>query len=114
MDGKTHMRLPLSYTNNGTEANSIFELLAIPVWKSGMADGIPHFWVMQDGVSLLLVESDVTKNGQQQVVQPGETADYVLEYIVRTDSPVEVEVTYDTANGRMFAGKAAGRVYPAA
>ena len=39
-----------------------------------MADGIQHFWVMQDGVSLLLVETDVTKQGHYQQLQPGETA----------------------------------------
>ena len=111
VDGEKHMMLNLEYTNNGTEECSIFELLAIPVWKSGMADGIPHFWVMQDGASLLLVESDVTKHGQDQILQPGETADYVLEYIVRTDSPVEVEVNYPTYDGNLFAGKAAGKVY---
>ncbi|MBQ6067680.1 MAG: hypothetical protein IJK89_12775 [Clostridia bacterium] len=106
----THMLLHMAYTNRGDRENSVFELLAIPVWKSGMADGKPHLWVMQDGVSLLLVETEQTKHGQDQLVKPGETAEYVLEYIVRSDSPVEVEVNYMTSDGE-FAGKAAGKVY---
>lgn len=111
VDGETHMLLHLEYTNKGKEENSIFELLSIPVWKSGMADGKPHFWVMQDGVSLNLVESDITKHGQDQLVGNGKTEEYVLEYIVRTDSPIEVEVNYDMFNGGQFEGKAAGKVY---
>ena len=112
VDGRAHMLLHLTYTNNGTETNSLFELLAIPVWKSGMADGIQHFWVMQDGVSLLLLESELTKNGRTQLVQPGETAEYVLEYLVRSDSPIEVEVNYGKLyTGALYDGKAAGRVY---
>ena len=109
-DGGTHMLLHVEYTNMGDRENSVFELLAIPVWKSGMADGKPHLWVMQDGVSLLTVETEQTKQGQQQLVQPGQTAEYVLEYIVRSDSPVEVEVNYMTSDGE-FNGKAAGKVY---
>ena len=110
-DGGTHMLLHLEYTNRGAQENSVFERLAIPVWKNGMADGKPHLWVMQDGVSLLMVETDQTRHGREQLVQPGETAEYVLEYIVRSDSPVEVEVNYMTANGGEFDGKAAGKIY---
>lgn len=111
VDGETHMKLHLEYTNKGTQENSIFELLAIPVWKNGMADGKPHLWVMQDGVSLLLVENEQTKQGQQQLVQPGKSEEYVLEYIVRSDSPIEVEANYMSADGGEFDGKAAGKVY---
>lgn len=106
----THMLLHLEYTNKGTAENSVFERLAIPVWMNGMADGKPHLWVMQDGVSLLMVETELTKHGQDQLVQPGETAEYVLEYVVRSDSPIEAEVNYMTNSGE-FAGKAAGKVY---
>ena len=109
-DDGTHMLLHLAYTNMGDRENSVFELLAIPVWKSGMADGKPHLWVMQDGVSLLPVETDQTRQGQHQPVQPGQTEEYVLEYVVRSDSPIEAEVNYMTADGE-FAGKAAGKVY---
>ncbi len=76
-----------------------------------MADGKPHLWVMQDGVSLLMVETELTKQGHYRRVQPGETEEYVLEYIVRSDSPVEAEVNYMLVNGGEFDGKAAGRVY---
>lgn len=110
-DGVKHMLLHLEYTNKGTKENSVFDLLSIPVWKSGMADGKPHVWVMQDGVSLLMEETETTKQGQQQLVQPGKTEEYVLDYIVRTDSPIEVEVNYMTADGGEFKGKTAGRVY---
>ena len=111
VDGETHMLLHVEYTNNSTDENSFFELLAVPVWQSGMADGKPHLWVMQDGVSLLMVETELTKQGHYRRVQPGETEEYVLEYIVRTDSPVEAEVNYMLVNGGEFDGKAAGRVY---
>lgn len=113
VDGTTHMLLHLEYTNLANCENSVFELLAIPVWKSGMADGIPHLWVMQDGVSLSLVETEVTKQGHYQRLQSGETAEYVLEYILRTDSPIEVEANYppvDASKG-LYDGKAAAKVY---
>ena len=111
VDGETHMMLHVEYTNNGTEDNSLFELLAIPVWKSGMADGFQHFWVMQDGVTLTMVETDLTKHGQSRIVQPGGTEEYVLEYIVRSDRPIEVEVNYPPFEGGLYEGKAAGKVY---
>ena len=76
-----------------------------------MADGKPHLWVMQDGVSLLMVETELTKQGHYRRVQPGETEEYVLEYIVRSDSPIEAEVNYMAVNGGEFDGKTAGRVY---
>ena len=110
-DGEKHMLLHLEYTNKASDENSVFELLSIPVWKNGMADGKPHLWVMQDGVSLLMVETELTRQGDKQLVQPGETAEYVLEYIVRTDSPIEAEVNYMQPNGGEFDGKAAGKIY---
>ena len=111
VDGETHMLLHVEYTNNSNDENSFFELLAVPVWQSGMADGKPHLWVMQDGVSLLTVETELTKQGHYRLVQPGETEEYVLEYIVRSDSPIEVEVNYMAVNGGEFDGKTAGKVY---
>lgn len=110
-NGETHMLLTLSYTNKGTRENSVFELLSIPVWKSGMADGKPHLWVMQDGVSLQMIETQLTKHGEDELVQPGETAQYELEYVVRSGSPVEVEVNYPDSDGNEFGGKASGTVY---
>lgn len=111
VDGETHMKLHVTYTNNGTQEYSILQRLAIPVWMSGMADGVPHFWVMQDGVSLLTVETEETKQAQTRTLAPGETAEYTLEYIVRTGSPIEVEVNYTTEDGGRFDGKAAGKIY---
>ena len=99
-DGKEAVRVIYDVKNTDTDKNR--------VWQ---AYEYFHLTAVQDGENLLTVETELTKQGHYRLVQPGESEEYVLEYIVRSDSPVEAEVNYMAPNGGEFDGKTAGKVY---
>ena len=108
LDGEKHMFLHLTYTHLGEEDRSFAE--DTNVGKTFNVDW-PNIWALQDGVTLKWICDDETKDLINKTHKKGESEEIVLEYVVRTDSPVEVEVNCPQNGGYIAGYRSCGKVF---
>ena len=85
-DGK-HIKISIEYTILTGNTENFIDAMQL---EEDRAFEWPRFIVSQDGASILQVDTEESLAAMQKEPSRNETVDIVLEYVLRTDSPVEI------------------------